>query len=435
MDYCATQTGGAACVVDKGFINATTSGLAFFSGGTRNGIPELTELQLNATSSAAGSGVMQATNSRTGTQVTTTFAFAFNAGNFVRTDGVAPQCFDRLATNAEESVWRYGLYDATTGAQITRKSGFPIEYTAAGVTSNGYVGYNGMWMPVAVPNGATVNQITYTNPPTKTPYTLLQTGGKLMKYTTATKTLAALNKITFWYFAQASMPTTAPMTANSQYELYWDDALKQFFVSGQQNPNTGNMEPITPVVPVANADMAAANPWGLFGWSEMMGGQFGIKGPDFILLATNLSTTPVLTQMQDIVYPSQFAVIGGLTCINDCPTAALISASNAAVPPAQITPFINQGWTAVSQASFVPYTLDPATGNLIDAALAPVVSAVITGNNANGVRGGRMVNTTDLATIIRTKVCGANGCSYTQQDVDLLPAGSSYYVWETGGQP
>ena len=435
MDYCGNATGATGCATDKGFINATTSGLAFYSAGNYGGGSETTALQLNASSTTAGSGVISNTNSWTGAPVTSTFSFAYDSAHFVRNDGTTTQCFDRSPTAAAESVWRYGLYDATTGAQINRNSGFPIEYTAAGVTSNGYVGYNGLWMPVTVPSGATVNQVTYgASGATKTPYTLLKTGGKLLKYTTATKTLAALHKIAFWYFASANIPATGTptMTAGSQYELYWDDTAKQFMVSGKQNTTTFNMEPYTTPVAVANADMVAANSWGLFGWSQMLGGQFSIKGTDFSALATTTSTTKVLTQIEDVVYPSQYAAIGGLSCINDCPTLALISASNATTPTSA-TPFVNPGWTPT--ATLTAYTLDTATGNLVDGANGQVVSAATTGLNANGVRSGRMVDAAGLTAIKAAKNCGANCTTYNQGDVDLLAAGSVYYVWQTGGQP
>lgn len=456
MDYC----GGASCAMDKGFINATSSGLSFYSEGTHGGGNETTALLLNATGNTSGSGAISESNTwGGGLPAANNFLFAYNAGYFVRNDqtGSGDKCFDRSPATADESVWRYGLYDSTTGAHITRNSGFPIEYTDTGVTPNvtynGYVGYYGLWMQgVTVSSGATVQQVTYgTSGPTKTAYTLLKTGGKLSKYTTAAKTLAQLDKVTFWYFvpANTNIPATGTVvmaggTQGSQYELYWDNAATQFMVSGKQSVTTHNMESYT--IPVAidvsaaasNTAMVAATPWGLFAWSQMMGGQFGIKGSDFALLATNTSATPVLTQMQDIVYPSDYAAIntaGGLTCINDCPTAAQIGISDLVIPPAaQITPFINPGWSPTPLGALVTYTLDAATGNMVDPApaSAQVVSTATTGYNTNGVRSGRLVTAADLAALSLTK-CGGSSCpSYNQWDVDLLPAGFIYYVWETG---
>lgn len=439
MDYCGNA---ADCAVDKGYINATTSGLSFYS--TYNHGPDSgsTALQLNASSSVAGSGAIHEIHSWGGGG-TNDFLFAYNSGYFVRNDGGADVCFDRSPANADESVWRYGLYDATTGARVTRNSGFPIEYTVAGVTYNGYIGYYGLWTQGVGPaSGDTVNQVTYSQSgAAKTPYTLLKTGGKLMKYTTAEKTLAGLHKVTFWYWAQNNVGVA--MTAGSQYELYWDNTAGQFMVSGKQGTSY-NMEPYAAPVAVANADMVTANPWGIFGWSQMTGGQFGIKGNEFALLATNLGSVKVQTQTQDVVYPSQYAAIGdatngyGLKCINDCPAVALIAASNAS-PPTSSTPFANQGWSPVPETAFVSYTLNGTTGNLSDGA-NDVVSTATTGNNANGVRSGRMVTPADAAAMIAAKnaanMCGGSPCTaFNQGDIDFLPVGSSYYVWETGGQP
>jgi hypothetical protein len=443
MDFCGNATN---CALDKGYINATTSGLSFFSSGTYGTDSETTRLQLNATSSTAGSGATSQQYSWNGGG-TNNFVFAYNTSYFVRNDGSGDLCFDRSPANADESVWRYGLYDAA-GARVTRNSGFPIEYTVGGVTSNGYIGYYGMWTQGTGPaSGDTVQKVTYSNTgATKTAYTLLKTGGKLMKYTTAIKTLADLNKVTFWYYA--NQPVGGVMTAGSQYELYWDSTAGTFKISGKQNNTTNNMEPYAIHVTVPNTDMLAANQWGLWGWSQMMGGQFGIKGSEFALLTTTPLVIKVVTQKQDVVYPTDYGTIGNLKCINDCPTVALIAASNAATPTSS-TPFTNQGWTPVNSVSFVSYTLNPATGNM-EAASVPVVSTATTGINAYGIRSGRLVTDAQANAIILAKeasnLCGATGVGacdgapaagkgFNQGDVDFLPVPSSYYVWETGGQP
>jgi hypothetical protein len=244
MDYCGKKGVLTNCLSDRGFIDASSTGLAFYSAGIDNLQVYSTALRLNASSNTAGSGIAQDVNPYEGDS---TFTFAYNANYFVRSDetGANPQCFDRSQANAKESVWRYGLYDATTGERIDRNSGFPIEYTDAGTTYNGYIGYYGLWTQGPEPtSGATVQQVNYgANGATKVPYTLQKTGGKLHKYTTATRTLAQLDKITFWYFAPVTIPAsgTAIMDAGSQYELYWDNTGGTFKVSGKQDFNSGNM--------------------------------------------------------------------------------------------------------------------------------------------------------------------------------------------------
>lgn len=458
MNFCA----GPACANQKGFINATASGLTFYASEYQDATHQSEiQLKLNATGSgttASGYGAIGQTYTWGTNAGGSNFKFAYNANAFVRNDSTGDICFDRSPANADESVWRYGLYDASTGTRITRKSGFPVEYlyTSAntsgtgtvGTTYNGYVGYYGLWMPVTVPSGSTVNKVDYSNNTgAKVPFTLYSTGGKLMKYTTANKTLADLNKITFWYYVPSgvSIPAGTPVMTGAaltgtQYELFWDDTSKQFMVSGKQNSNNHNMEPYTTPVVIAgtpalsNTAMAAANQWGLFGWSQMMGGMFGIKGDEFALLTTTPSVIKVVTQIQDVVYPSQFPA--SLVCINDCPTAALIATSNAAPSGTPTTPFENPGWSPVASGLFKTFTLNATTGNLMDGASAAAVSPATTGNNANGIRSGRLVSVSDAAAIVTAKNIACSGCNlFNQGDVDLLPVPATYYVWETGGQP
>src|SRR3989339_1091146 len=191
MDFCGYQTGVSTTCQAQGFINATSSGLSFLDEGAYGAYFNNTALQLTASTSTTGSGVVKESNNWTGSTVNTTFAFAYNDQYFIRDDGTSSTCFNRDAAVADESVWRYGLYDSTTGAQVTRNSGFPVEYTDGTGTYNGYMSYYGMWMPVTVPNGATVKKVTYgSSGATKKDYTLFTTGGKLTKITTPQKTFA-----------------------------------------------------------------------------------------------------------------------------------------------------------------------------------------------------------------------------------------------------
>lgn len=451
MDFC----GGASCAMGSGFINAaSTGGLTFYEFDSGGGGTSTTQLALNASSSTAGSGA--ASQSWTwGTPGSMTFTFQYNSNYFVRNDGsgVGDVCFDRRPANATESVWDYGLYD-NNGAHVNRNSGFPIEYVDTTVTPNvsyqGFMGYYGLWMPFNVPGGSTVNQVTYSNNgATKTPYTLLKSGGKLTKFTTASKTLDKLDKIRFWYFAQTNWTSgTATFTSGSQYELYWNNTAGAFVVSGKQG-TSGNMEPYANPITIGNAAMVTNNAWGLFGWSQMTGGQFGITGTDLAkinnLVSTPSTTIAVKVQIQDVVYPDQYASVGSagnlgkLVCINDCPTAALITTSNGGTGTAY--PTATAGWTPIANTSFTTYALNGTTGNIADPAGAAVVSTATSGINAYGVRSGRMVSVADSVTLQSNKtaagVCGVGvTCTtFNQGDVDFLPVGSSYYVWETGGQP
>lgn len=433
VDYCGVPN-GTTCAM-KGYVDVTAAGgLKFFSYEPwMPGVAATSQLQLNGASATAGSGSMGQAITGIGAPPSSAFTFAYDANLFRRSDGVNDQCFSRDPLQAAESVWSYSLYDIATGAQVTRNSGFPIEYTDANGTQNGYIGYYGLWTPTT-PTTTTVNQVTYgANGAAKTPYTLLQSGGKLTKFTKVATTLAALDKVTFWFFPQGAVGGVFAL--GTGYELYWDKATSTFMISGDLGV-MGMVPRATPTAVLA-ADMLTASPYGLFGWSQALGGDFAISYADFANLATGLSNTPVITHTQDIVYPADFAALRGLKCIGDCPTAAdiaLASPNGSVASPFGAT--ANAGWLAVPLANLTSYTLNATTGNLVDPANTVVVNTATTGNLTNGIQSGRMVAAADMQALDTAKVT-ANAAvlgsspagSYTLSDVDLI---STYYIWETG---
>lgn len=434
LDYVESNGGTPS---GQGFINSTASGLDFFQywSGNGGGGPETQtlRLKLNVTSSTAGSGSLSMVHTGGGGGGSATFDFGYDANHFRRADGTNDVCFSRDPLDAVDSVWSYGLYNSTTGARIQRNSGFPIEYEdATNGTMNGHISYWGLNSPTTIASGTTVNQVTYVNggPPVKTPYTLMTTGGKLIKYTKATSSLAALDKVKFQFWPQVSTANFPTGAGIGGYEAYWDETGQTFVRSGHQDQSTYNIVPDTPVN-VGIAEMKTAMPWGLYGWSNMLGGNFGI---DMTAMATLSSATQVVTHVQDVVYPSEFAALGGMECINNCPTAADISASNAAPSGSPVSPYLASSinW---GESNLYSYTLDATSGNLVDAAPAAVTSSATTGNNAWGVNSGRLVATADLTAlnVARDARIAANpgftAGMYVQSDIEALP---TYYEWQTG---
>jgi hypothetical protein len=438
MDFCGKPNSNlnGACFFN-GFIDASSTGLSFFQnepqGGGGGGGIRTTALTLNANGTTSGSGAMALVDPFMGS---TNFAFAYNANYFLRNDGTGAQCFSRDATDPDTgfSVWRYGLYDATTGDRITRNSGFPIEYTSGGTTQHGYVGYYGLWLPQDVLNtiatGAMVQKVSYgSGSATTADYTLVKTGGKLTKYTKGTKTLAEIDQIRFTFFANSGVAPgtfTAPdaYAQFSSYEMYWDNTNTRFVITGKQTcgSNGCQLANLTaPVTVTSNAYWSTNYPFGISGWSQSLGGQVSIA-------TSSLSATSVVTyRTQDIVYPSQYTAIGALKCIADCPTASGITAFLATTAP---TPFgstaNNYGSTPV--ANLVSYTLDTASGHLIDGALQQVVTpSALTGQYQGGIRSGRLFAASDAVAVDAAD--GAADTSFNQGGVDSL---ATYYVWETG---
>lgn len=438
VNYCGkSATTATTCDGGYGFVNSSASGLQYFavdqwSPGAGATVQAINALAVNAKSATSGAGSLSASYAVTGTApagfttpANLSIIFAYDANYFRRSDnsGVTSRCFDRALVNADISTWSYGLYDSTTGAHFDRNGGFPVEYTdAAGVLQNGYIGYWGLWTSALTPpaSGTTLNKVTYGGAatPTKTAYTLLQTGGKLYKYTRIQKTLAGMNKVKFWYWSSTNIPATQPtagspavgsiMAAGNNYEIYWDDTAKQFMVAGQMSAATAMMTPLANPVAIPNADMASANQYGLWGWTSM-GGSFNIPGypanaftgataSGMANLAAGLSATPVIFNAQDVVYPSQYAALGGLKCISDCPTAAAITAAGAAASTS--SPF---GTTWSNSAGFTTVSSQTVLGSttITDQALAwswpaPFVGMTVSGP---GIPVGATITAVNLAPV------------------------------------
>lgn len=430
MDYCGKPNGGGACMFN-GFIDAGAGGLSFYETESDGGQPRTKALALNANGTTSGSGKMALNDPFSGP---VDFTFAYNADYFLRDDGSGAQCFSRDATDSETgfSVWRYGLYDATTGARITRNSGFPIEYTSGGVAHHGYMGYYGLWLPQEAMNvivsGDTVKKVTYgAGAPTTADYTLVKTGGKLTKYTKGTKTLAAMDQIrfTFWAFA-ATPPAGIAYDADPSkrnYEMYWDNTAGNFVITGLQScSNNGcQMASMTPVPVTDNNYWSTNYPFGISGWSQSAGGELSI-------VTTGLSAATVVTfRTQDVVYPSDYAGVGNLSCITDCPTAADIGAYDPNTPGS--TPFGASAnrFNGVAAGSLVSYTLNAVSGNAENGGAAVVSTMMLAGPYQSGIRSGKLFPTSQAGSVVN----GGDGMYYPG-GVEALTV---YYVWETGPNP
>ena len=162
VDYCGNMDGTPGCAFN-GFLDGTTAGISYFEREQGDGGSGTKALRMTASSTTSGSGSLHMEDRNN----SATFSFAYNADYYRRSDDGGDQCFARDARDPDTgmSVWRYGLYDASTGARVERNSGFPIEYTHAGTTYQGYLGYYGLSLPPAaqslLANGDTVEKVDY----------------------------------------------------------------------------------------------------------------------------------------------------------------------------------------------------------------------------------------------------------------------------------
>jgi len=432
VDYCGHMEGTPGCAFN-GYLQGATDGISYFEREQGDGGNGSKALRMTATSTTSGAGSLHMQDPNN----SATFSFAYNSDYYRRSDDSGEQCFARDARDPDTgmSVWRYGLYDSVTGVRVERSSGFPIEFTHSGTKYQGYLGYYGLSMQPAAQsllvNGSTVEKVDYSNSggaPTRTPFTVVKAGGKLMKYTRHTRTLHEMDQIKFTTFVGMEASTFFPgAQPNSQYELFWDDAAGNFKVIAQmscgQNGCSTQALPAVQTVPASFWAMRG----GVQAWSQQLGGELfiNLQGVGTPVISTDVQ---VAYRSQDVVYPSQLPA--ALHCVRDCPTAATMSAYfgggqmgspyvAATANNYQPTPFAN----------VVGYTSDAPNAMLLDGASSPVVLDIDSetlGNNPmfrSGVRSGKL-----FATLADAE-CSLGSGTYCEWRVNNLDV---YYQWETG---
>jgi hypothetical protein len=432
VDYCGNFQGD--CIFN-GFLDGSASGVTYFEREQGDGGGGTKALRMTATSTTSGSGSMLLADGNN-SQNDSTFSFAYNDSYYRRNDAGGDQCFARDARDPETgmSVWRYGLYDSTTGARIERNSGFPIEYTHAGTRYQGYLGYYGLSLPPAaqslLTNGETVEKVDYGNgsAPTRTPFTVVKAGGKLTKFTRHSRTLRGIDQIKLYTFVgNEAGGMFAGAQTNTQYELYWDEAAGDFKVTGQFN--CGNNGCSTQALPTAQAVSPA-----FFATRGVQGSSPQLGGEVFVNLqgagqTVDSGAVQVIFRSMDTVYPSELPA--ALHCLRDCPTAASMTAYFSQGSQAQ-SPF--SGSTAnnfqpTQPGNVVNYSSDAANALLLDGAAAAVVLNVDpeqlqdSPQFRNGLRSGKLfANLPDAE-------CDPGSGTYCEWRVNNLDV---YYQWETG---
>ncbi len=432
FDYCGKGDVGPCTM--NGFLEGSATGIDYLEreSGDGGGTPNVKALRLTTSGTDSGAGMLQTNDN--GQPLA--YTFAYNASYFRRSDGTSDDCFSRLADDPETamSVWRYGLYNADSGARVTLNSGFPIEYLASdGKTYNGQMGYYGLWLPAdassQITSGATVQRVEYVanQPPTKTPYTLVKADGRLMKYTKRTRTLESADKLKFQAFIGDVSGFFAGALPYRQYEMYWDNSAGVFKVSGSVECSQSGCQ---------NKDLDSEKSvpasffspqGGVHGFSQTLGGEV------FIPLAgvgsvVDSAAIDVIYRVQDLVYPAQMPT--ALFCLRDCPTAATLPSyfapGSTALSPFVASTYNNGAETAAS--GVVSYGTDPALALLKDAGGTTVAFTDREALQArpqyqNGIRTGR------LFTTLAEAQCVNNASKYCDSQVEQL---ETYYQWETG---
>jgi hypothetical protein len=427
LDYCEPAISGGCAM--QGYLEAGVDGLSLYEQEDQSdGETHTTALRLSSVSSTSGSGRLQL--DRGNDQMA--FDFAYDATHFRRASGGADQCFARDASDPDTglSAWRYGLYDATTGARIQRNSGFPVEYSHGNDTYRGFLSHWGLSLPEAanatLTDGATLTRVEYVagaDEPTRTDYTLVHAGGRLTQHAKHTRTLKGIDKIRFdaWVGDATGFYTGAE--SNAQYTLYWDDAAGSFKAAARQTCGMDGrctMQALEPEPPVAASYFASMG--GVRGWSQVLGGDLYIdlQGMSGAIVS---DTTQVIYRSQTLVYPADMPAT--LHCLRDCPTSASLAAFFADGSTAE-SPF-----AAGSSVEPVTYSISTGSALLKDAEGQPVV---YTDRNAleRSESYSRGVQSGMLFTNLSAAECPDMPGQYCEWQIGSQDV---YYTWQTGADP
>jgi hypothetical protein len=464
IGYLAGQVPGSASPMFNGYIDANGPTVNYLETGANS---SNVALGLNAQSTTAGSGVIQAQMNNNGTPVTVSYKFAYNPIDFARNDGSGDLCFDRSKANAQRSVWRYGVYDATSGVRIDQAHpGFPISGTASGITgvANGTTmyGYASYWginfggvdqsAIAALPDGqvTAVANITDQRPGNTTVYNMYKNGGKLTQWTQSSTTLAHVDGIPFNHFGEGChlvnggsglgsipSPSGSPnsnCTATAQdyqnWVMQWDNTAGTFVLTGMQSCSPGSPCVLTTFAPVTVLQGFMHEP--IEGYSDALGGDITIPLP-----AGDTSTSgsvahaggdTVYSYTQSTVLPGS-ASLNHLYCLSNCPTSASLSSFTA--NPSTASPFAaptNTQWGAGAQE--ITYSF--GSSGLLDSTSAAVELTSSPSNSPwqNGLMSGRLY-TADLANGSGNPCPPAMG-SNTPAAYCEPASPTVYYTYQTG---
>lgn len=427
MDYAGLPpTGGR---VMRGNITATANTVSFSEKGEFGPGMSSDMRLLVSGGSTTGSGAISISNTFNTTTTTKTFTFGYNGTYYCRSDGTTEKCFDRSTANADGSVWRYGVYDAVTGARFDLpQPGFPVKKANG---EYGFASYWGVWFPNAVSTGDTLTNATDAT----ISYTVQKSTGRLVKYTLVSSTLDGIQKVPFMFFASTAV--TGKLTQGTQYEGHWNGTA--FAITGQQSCGSTGCFTNKVTVSVTPAELdTATNSFGVNGWSQALGGNLNIP-PATLQATTNVGTGTVTYNTQSNVLPGDTSVPTTLKCVRDCPLSTLLGSTSSTSSP--YSSGTANGWGDTTAANVVTYTWSPTAYTLTattrgstpligESALSYVqlLTASLSGTPYQwGMRSGALVDATSLTSM----ECSQNSNTYCDFKSSALTA---YYVFETGLQ-
>jgi hypothetical protein len=231
-------------------------------------------------------------------------------------------CLSR--TDFDESVWRYNLFDSTSGEAVKLNSGISFRYDSDNDTvldSYGHIGYWGLWAEHSetLSDGAT---IVAENPEDRDQpginYTISKAPGRLIKNTVEQLVITNIQGIQFNYFHQDAMQSNFQSWIVEYLTAAHDGVESDGFYKVAGNSNGENGPVLTPLeAPIAitinETEILNMN-------SEQLGGPVKYKnGDNFITFAKQEFINGSETT------EGQLLATGSVTlyCVDRCPVGTL----------------------------------------------------------------------------------------------------------------
>ena len=393
---------------------------------------------LTSTDGLTGSAITQRTVSGLSDSIKTTlkgmmadmfkaYGIAYNANNVLvgKSDELSSvattnqkACLSRDHFN--EAVWRYGVYDFNTGAEVSLNSGFPFRYSSNNdgqLDSFGQVGYWGLWTqnPNVDLDGKSVTKQNFDGHggTDSHSYTLHIKPGRLVKKTVETLPVAELGDTMFDYNDNTG----------TNYRAKYDPAGASgpgFYKVASVNFSGGNGPTETPCTD--NCGTLKISPMmgqnDLFLYSQQLGG--GVR------YQQNASSITFYREEYVTEIPSDL----NLVCYNQCPTTSVthLTTWDAAYTQGIV-------WGGTPTAHPITYTF-PKMGANAYVLVRDGAQVVLNGTQADfqntpfqyGLRSGMLIEASQAASLPQ------DGASVSPNDMNALYNGTihEFYEWQTG---
>jgi len=338
MDYTALLDGSDSNLME-GLLKSDSEGaLTWIDSMAMGGSTIINKLYLQKTSDTVGKGVIQWPKFDQGENPNLyVYAFGYDADTYCRQEisknGAAASddgvyCYDTRKSEGIKGIFRYGLYDSSTGARHNLTTGgFPVTTTISSVKRFGFADYWGVHFPAAVistfVNGTTLTRDMGPGVAGED-YTLSIGGNKLRKITMSHVSLDSLDSLTMNSYFETN--SNLGITSTGEFQFNYDKTNDRFSITHARNYNTS---------PPTDAKLGSAINFTRAAWlteypNNGMGGY--IKGFGSVYISTEAITTPSSTTTNEAVFletevnvlPADYPA--KLYCVNNCFSAATISA-------------------------------------------------------------------------------------------------------------